>query len=132
VRDKSTEQIGEIFDVGESTLRNWVRDGCPCDKGGKGKPRLFDEAEVAAWMRSKNLTGDVGKPKEIVSDELEKARIRKDNALANKFELQVERERGLVIERAEVERLGVQKVVTVRNRLMVVGSKLAAQLNDCA
>lgn len=121
---EAAEEIG----ISESTLRRYVQDGAPCDRLGRGKPNMFDAGEVVAWMRENGLSGKVGRPSEGDSPDLDAARLRKENALASKYELQVEKERGLLIDRAEVEQASARKVVAVRNKLMACGASLAPRL----
>lgn len=82
-------------------------------------------------MQANNLTGQMGRPKPPRTpqqDALAAAKLRKEIALAARAELLVEREKGLLVERAEVERQSCRKIEAVRNKLMGLGAGLAGQL----
>jgi phage terminase Nu1 subunit (DNA packaging protein) len=128
VRDKTTDDIAELFDVDESTIKRWVAQGLPCDKGGRGQHRRFDEGEVAAWLKSKNLTGKPGRPQTEGGRELLAAKVRKENALATRYEIEVAERRGELLNRSEVERQNVQKVAALRNGLLSLSATLAPSL----
>jgi phage terminase Nu1 subunit (DNA packaging protein) len=127
VRDKTTDDIAGLFDVDESTVKRWVAAGLPCDRNGR-KPRKFDEGEVAAWLKANNKTGKPGRPQTEVGKELTAAKIRKENALAKKYELEIAATEGTLIPRAEVERQKVQKVAALRNGLLSLPASLAPTL----
>ncbi|MCO5167864.1 MAG: helix-turn-helix domain-containing protein [Planctomycetes bacterium] len=61
-RDLSIAEAAGVFGVSERTLYRWVREGCPADGGGRGRPLRFDRAEVLAWMSSVGATGLPGRP----------------------------------------------------------------------
>jgi phage terminase Nu1 subunit (DNA packaging protein) len=132
VRDKSTEEISQILDVDISTIKRWISNGLPCDRAGRGKPCRLDATEVAAWMREKGLTGKLGRPKTETAKELEAARIRKENALADRYELDVAVRRGELLERVDVERMNVQKVAALRNALLSLPASLSPSLEGCS
>ncbi|HEV7297768.1 MAG TPA: helix-turn-helix domain-containing protein [Tepidisphaeraceae bacterium] len=127
-RTLTTAELCDLLDIDESTVKRWVAKGCPHDKSGKGKARQFDEGEVVAWMKSQGLTGERGRPKELISPTLEAARIRKENALAERYEIMVARDKGVLVEAAAVEADNVQKFVTVKNRLLGISASLAPSL----
>jgi phage terminase Nu1 subunit (DNA packaging protein) len=128
MRKQAIESIAELFDVEDRAVKRWVARGCPHDGGGRGKKLFFNEAEVAAWLKANNLTGKVGKPKQPISAELEAAKLRKELAMARKHELDVAQREGLLVERTEVEKNTVEKITVVKNRLLGLGAKLAAQV----
>ena len=127
LRTQSTEEIIDAFDINRQTLARWVRQGCPCTRG-RGKSNLFDQGEVASWMKAKGLTGAVGRPGGPTSDKLAAAKLRKELAMAELHEIKAARERGGLIDRAEQERENVRKFTVIRNKLLALPATAAAAL----
>jgi phage terminase Nu1 subunit (DNA packaging protein) len=124
-RRLTADELSDLLDIDRRTIQRWIGRGCPCDRPGRGKPNLFDEAEVVSWMEANNLTGKIGAP---VSDTLEAAKLRKELALAEKYELQTAKEKGLLIERAAVEKSIADALAVFRNRLLGLPASLAPVL----
>jgi hypothetical protein len=59
---------------------------------------------------------------------LEKARLRKENALASKYELQVKRERAELIPVVEVKQFCVQMLGTFRNKVRGIPASASPRL----
>lgn len=78
-------------------------------------------------MDAEGLTGERGRPTED-SPDLEAARLRKENALASKYELQVERERGLVVDRASYKTEWITRINAAKNKLIGMPAQLAPSL----
>lgn len=77
-------QIATLFGEPLSTVDGWVRQGCPCRRGGNVRaPLTFDSAEVIAWRR------------------IEIARTEGDELAARMVRLEIERDAA----EAEVARL---------------------------
>lgn len=77
---------------------------CPYSKLKNGQLRL-DVTEVMVWMRDQGLSGKIGRPgHSVYSPALLRAKLRKENALAAKYELQVAREQAGLMD-AEAVRL---------------------------
>src|SRR5687768_16017146 len=94
-RTQTVDDIAAEHDVDPETVRRWIREGCPASGGGRGRAYMLDGAEVGVWMKANNVTGEIGARSHAPdSPDLERARLRKENALAAKYELQVKRERG--------------------------------------
>jgi len=127
-RDKTTDDICEILDIDESTLKRWVGMGLPCTRGGKRVPRQFNEGEVVAWMRANKLTGKPGRPLSEGGKDLQAAKLRKENAMARKYELENARTEGELLDRGEVEQQRVQRVVALRGGLLTLPASLAPAL----
>ena len=128
-RTLTDDDLAELMDVDERTLRNWKRLGCPCSRG-RGKDRRWNAEEVAAWKKTTGITGTKGRPEDTTpaSDPLKAAKIRKETALAERYEIATKRERGSVIDRSEVERANVQKFTTIRNKMLGLPAAIAPSL----
>jgi excisionase family DNA binding protein len=119
-RTLTTTELCELFDITQKTVQRWVARGCPCDRR-SGKARMFNGDEVAAWMKENKLTGNVGAPSEAtgpVGEQLKAAKLRKELAMAEKHEIALAREKGLLVEAAKVEAENVEKFTLIRNRLL--------------
>lgn len=128
-RTLTTTECAESIGVDPKTLRGWIKDGCPATKPkGPGRPWMLDDTEVAAWLKSKGRDGSPGRPAGAGSEDLDGARLRKELAMADNWELRNAKERGELLERAAVETTAKEQVRSVRSRLMGVGSSLASQL----
>lgn len=127
-RNQTTTEVADSFEVDPKTVRGWIKDGCPATKPSKaGMPWMLDETEVAAWLKSQGRTGKPGRPAGAGSEDLDGARLRKELAMADNWELRNARERGDLLDRSEVEAGRVERVVSVRNRLMSCGAAVAPQ-----
>lgn len=118
LRNLTVDDIAPEHGVDPETVRRWIRRGCPCDRPGKGKATLLNSAEVEVWKRENGITGERGRPDLIDSPDIEAARLRKENALASKYELQVSRERGELIPLADVKHWLGRHVIAFRNKLI--------------
>jgi phage terminase Nu1 subunit (DNA packaging protein) len=106
------------MDVRIQTVHDWAKRGCPHTPGRGRKPARYDLAEVAAWLKANNLTGQQGRPTDIPdSPGLEEARLRKENALASKYELQVAREKRDLVPADEVKTVFMEEVNRAKSRL---------------
>jgi len=115
------EAAGELS-IHPETLREFIRDGCPAEK--RGKEWRVDAPEVAAWMKANGHTGVQGRPWGTESSpDLDAARLRKENALASKYELQTARERGRLIEVESVQQWIIRNHISARNHLLGLPAK---------
>ena len=111
------------------TIRNQVLRGAPCDRPGKGnRPTLFDLDAYEAWRKSQGLDGAIGRPKKAGTVEMEEAKLRKELALAEKYELQTERERGKLINIDDHLRVVTKLATTAKNKLMGLSAAVAPRL----
>jgi phage terminase Nu1 subunit (DNA packaging protein) len=128
-RDKTTQEVAEMFSVDPSTINNWTKHGLPCDKAKtKKQSNKYDVAEVAAWMKINNRTGEMGRPPEPGSENKKALEERKLLALVLKYERENAIEDGKLIDAAQEQQRDVQKVVAVRNKLWGMGATLSPQL----
>jgi len=131
-RSHTLTQAADILGCDAKTLRrscNDPNDPCPHDKLRNGQYRV-DAPELTAWARERGKTwGEMGRPVSVnASPDLDAARLRKENALAEKYELQVERERGELLVAERVERDWLQSAQVIRNKLIGLPASVAPQL----
>jgi len=79
-------------------------------------------------MRERGLSGKIGRPTDVSSEELNKWKIRKEAALALKAERENKVAEGKLIDAAEEQQRDIQKIITVRNCLCGLGASLSSQL----
>lgn len=117
----------EEFGVSPNSVRVWATDGCPHQK--INKRLAFNLAAVADWRRSTGKNAH-SRSNTNASPDLESARLRKENALADKHELFVARERGLLIKAADAKRTYCNFVRVMRNRVQRVGVAVTTRWGD--
>ena len=132
VRKHTLRVAADILDCEQQSIRracNNPDDPAPHTKLANGQYRV-DAPELAAWAKARNKTwGEMGRPVSVnASPDLDAARLRKENALAEKYELQVERERGELLVAEKVERDWLQSAQVIRNRLVGLPASVAPQL----
>lgn len=123
-RDELADELGLHPDT---IKRHHRRDNePPHDK--EGQRCVYNAAEYLAWMEEEGLNGERGRPIEGDSPDLEAAKLRKENALAAKYELQVERERGLVVDRAAYRSEWIARISAAKNKLIGMPAQIAPAL----
>jgi hypothetical protein len=95
LRNADVFEVAGALDVNVETVRRYCREGAPHNR--EGTKYLCDVAEFQAWMKANNKTGEQGRQPQADSPDIEAARLRKENALAAKYELQVAKERGELV-----------------------------------
>lgn len=126
-RESTVDDVSNELGVHGHTVRGWIKrplNPCPHERKG-GRDLRFDIAEVRAWMTTNGVTGQQGRPPGPSSANLEAAKLRKESALADKYEIQVERERGQVVPFSEVKARWVELITTAKNKLLGVPSAAA-------
>ena len=125
-RSSTAQEICDLLDVSKMAITRWVKEGLPCDD--TGDQRMFDAAEVMAWLRREGKSCTPGKPLTKQNEVLLPIRIRKENALVEKYERENKQAAGLLIDAAEEERRVASLIVALRNKFCGLGAALAATL----
>ena len=81
---------------------------------------MYNAEEVAAWMRSENLTGEIGRPTSERSTDQAAADLRKTNAMADNWEIRNAREMRELLPAGEVRRAWSRVAMQVRSRVLAV------------
>lgn len=103
--------LAEVFGVALPTVDMWRKDGCPVvTMGGRGKEWEFDTAEVANWLRERDVRAATG---DRVTDKDELQR-RKLAAETEKAELELAKAKGEVAPLDQVERAVARAFAEVR------------------
>ena len=117
-------ELAEAFAVSKSAVKYWTQEGCPVCR--EGRRVYFDPAEVAAWRKSRGMDTQPGNG--AGSPDFDAARLRKENALADKYELQVARERGtLIVAETEYAR-HAENLAGIRDRMLMIPAALSARV----
>lgn len=114
------DAAGELG-VDPETLRRYIREGAPHDsRNGK---HFVDVPEVMQWMQSNGRSGKQGIRPDDESPDLEAVRIRKETALAEKYELQTAKERGQLIPVEATQQWLIRNLTSARNYLLGIPAK---------
>jgi len=119
-------ELAATFGVSVVTVDAWVRNGCPSDVrgAGKGKPWVFDTADVAAW-REQKAGDDVAGDGDADEAKLKKRRLA---AETGKAELEFARARGDVAPIRDFERAQASIFARIRTNVMNVTSRVVVQV----
>jgi hypothetical protein len=126
VRDSGINDAADELELSEDTVRRDIRRGCPHSR--KNNRILLNIPEYREWRAEQGLTGERGRPIEGDSPDLERARLRKENALAAKYELQVKRERAELIPAEEVRQFLGEMLMVFRNTRVGFGAAVVPHL----
>ena len=132
-RIQSTAEILELLDINKNTLNNWRKRGCPHDKRVGAKGARYDEAEVAAWLKSEGLGPKSVRESGVIAPAFGespklKAEIRKHVAMAEKYEMDVAERRGKLVSRDLVETRFANVGVAIRSSLQGMGAQLSPSI----
>lgn len=126
-RDAPILDAAAELGLSEDTVRRDVRRGAPHSR--RKNKIVLNVAEYRQWRADQGLTGERGRPPIYAdSPDIEAARLRKENALAAKYELQVQRERGELVPVEEVKQWIGQHVTAAKNKLIGLGASITPQL----
>lgn len=128
VYDIGIQELADQTEQGVNTIRDHVKKGCPCLKQRGTKPTLFNLELYENWRRERNLTGRRGRPPEVETTDLAAAKLRKENALADKYELQAEQARGRLIDMDEHLRIVRSLANTAKNKLLSLPASVSPRL----
>ena len=120
------EALAVRFDVVPSTIRSWVRRGCPVAergrRGDKTRPSRYLEADVRRWLRERDAE----------KRDSHQARARRERAHAILAEQTVRIRAAELIPRVEAERAWAVEVAAVRANLRAWVKPLARRIHKAA
>jgi len=138
LRGETDEDLEAEFDISKRTVKRWIAAGLPHSLVDGRRRYSFEE--VRAWMDENGRTGERGRIEGSlnyegtlsgdVKEDLLRAKLRKEIAQANRYELDVQQRRGELLERSEVEKGRIQRIAHAKATLMST-STLAADLEGC-
>lgn len=116
-------ELAKAFRISLVTVDAYVRRGMPFDqRGSKGKPWIFDSAEVSDWLRQKDVEEALGDLKDI---DYKEASRRKMAAEAGLQEFELARVRRTMISVGEIEEIVSEEYGAVRSRLLMIPARVA-------
>lgn len=128
VRGVTTQGVAEEFGVSARTVHSWVDMGCPCTRSTRGN--RFDLGEVASWKTAHNITGEAGRPVSPHDAAMEAASLRKELALAGKYELALEREKGRLVDIHVAIAAGTAVITTIKGKFLGLAAAIAPTLEN--
>lgn len=113
------KETAQLLGISEPALVKAVRErGCPIAvPGAKGTEAVYDWRAVVAW-RTDELRA--------AAKQLDVERARLSRAQAERTELELQRGRGRVVDRARMEQAMSEVLVTVRESLLAIPDRVAA------
>lgn len=118
---ESMDEVAKAFDLKTvRTVQRWKKDGMPC-KGDR-----YDLMAINAWKIGKKLKKSGKGDSDLNGDGFWSNEYRRYKALNE--ELRYRENLGQLIPRADVEKLGVQKVIQIRRALLALPRAVAPQL----
>ena len=124
--DLTRQQLADELDLHSESVTRHAAMGAPREK--RGRTYYSNAGEYRAWMKANNLTGDAHRPAEGVSPDLAAAKLRKENALASRYEIEVARARGELVPLVEVKAEMGQQITTAKNKLRGLGAAITPLL----
>lgn len=98
---KNRSETADIFGVHITTLDGWIKRGCPyVKKGTKGVAWEIDTAQVSDWLRANDAEA---LSKGLDNTDIDEGKRRKIVADATLAEIQVAKEKGIVIDAEEIK-----------------------------
>ena len=119
-------QISEFFGVQRSTVRDWMRKGCPVvQKGGRGKDTILDSVKVREWLEERAVKNAVGDVSEVDEKELKKRKLAAETVSA---EVAAEIAKGSVVFIEDVKKIFSEDVLNVKAVLKQLPQRVAPQI----
>lgn len=122
----SSSEMSKILGVRQHTLKSYRESGCPCVLGKDHWSWEYNAPEVIAWYLEWKSGGSSKKKNQ--DTRLDAARVRRQEALAERAEIENDVKRGELLEADTVRQVWTQHVLNVRTRLMTLPDALAPRL----
>ncbi|MBN2120689.1 MAG: hypothetical protein JW734_06510 [Candidatus Omnitrophica bacterium] len=107
---RTQEEVGQALHVSARTVRNWVKEGLP-----KTPEGYYSLLEILAWQAVKDKKGAAGDEKEKQFWEIEYRKYK-----AKLAELELKKAYGLVLDKEEVEKGQVARILAVKQTMFAV------------
>lgn len=109
------QELIEALDISISSLNNYIQMGLPVfERGKQGKPSLYNLDDCLAWINANIKPG---------GEDMSAAKLRKLQAEASLAELELQRERGELVEIEEVAKQVADAFSRVRSKLLTIPTK---------
>ncbi len=118
--------LSHILGKNVSTVDSWVRQGMPyVEKGSKGVNWIFDTTKVIKWRERQAIESIKGDTEDI---DYEEGKRRKIAAEAGLLEIDLQKKRGEIIERGDVEQGLSLAYITIKQRLRTIPDRAISQI----
>lgn len=128
VRTVNRDELSDELDIRADSIARHHTRANPPPFSKDGRVYLYNVAEYRAWMDSEGLTGERGGDRGPTSPDIEEARLRKESALADKYELQVAREKRELIPANEVRQWIGEHIGRAKNKLIGMAASISPRL----
>jgi phage terminase Nu1 subunit (DNA packaging protein) len=128
-RTSTIEEVADELGLSHYTIRGYVAKGLPVSKS--GKKYVFDIHEVKHWINENGLGGRPGRPPKYArrgDDGEQSDSSSKDYWLSRKYQLQVEKEEGKLVDAEKVRQQWAAVGAIVRQRLGGMPDQLMPRL----
>ena len=122
-RKVNKTEAAELFGVTLKTVDNWIRKGLAHEP--QGREVLLNTAAIAQFLEDDLKTRLANTP---AAENIDQARVRKISADAALAELQLQRERGEVVNIEDVAKTVGEEYAAVRAKLLAIPTKLAPRI----
>lgn len=113
-------QLADIVGVSERTLTEWQDGGLPIELvGGRGVDNQYETAKVIEWMVQRALAGQKS----------ETGRERLDRLQAQKLEMDIAEQAGLLVSTQHIEPMLTDAIVAARGELLALSERLKGKLD---
>ena len=122
-----TAELAAIFGVQRKTILIWLKEGMPVISGGVAGSRahLFDTEETLRWKINREMIRVTGDGDHVDKDE---AQRRKTLAEAQRQEILLAKERGEVVELAEMQKELTDQMIELRASMRRIPERCVLQL----
>lgn len=125
-RDLTRDELANVLSVSPETITGYDARGAPRER--RGRQFFYNAPEYQAWMNANRISGKHGRPIDGEGTPLEQAKLRKENALADRYELDVKKQSGQVIDLEESRRWISDHVTIAKNKFIGFGAAVTPLL----
>ena len=124
-------ELCNILGLSVRTIRGYASKGMPHTKGGPAGPAAFSAEECQAWIRA-NVAKRGGRkkaaPAQPADHAMAAAKLRKELALAERYEMMVAREKGDLVSGTEVQEEWNRRIGQAKEALMSIPPSVAPRI----
>jgi phage terminase Nu1 subunit (DNA packaging protein) len=121
-------ELAKEHGVHPGTITRWERDGMPVAKrAARGRPTLFDKAEVAGWKTAVDQVAESGQARSLEQERAVLAHVQGERIM-----LQNAVRKGEVLEVAAVSAIVTEMFTAVKTNLLALPSAVAEELVSLA
>lgn len=114
-------KLAEIVGLSEVTISQWRDKGIPIERqGGHGIETIYDTKKVIDWMILRAVSGE----------QQESARERRDRLEADRIELQLAKEAGMLLPADQVENIWANAILSAKAELKNGMLRLKREIDD--